>query len=135
MKNLFGVMPGIIYGWPKNVLHWEGIAESILDINATVRPALTIVDAIVGMEGDGPIMGTPKSVGGLMLGRSLPAVDATAVRAMGLNPYGVEYLTAASGRLGPIHPWNITQRGEPIDAIRTQFRVLELPHLSDLANR
>ena len=43
-------MPGIIYGWPKNVLHFAGIEPSILDINATVRPAFAIVDGIVGME-------------------------------------------------------------------------------------
>ena len=61
MKNLFGVMPGVAYGWPKNVLHHAGIPGSILDINAAVKPALAIVDGIVGMEGDGPIMGTPKN--------------------------------------------------------------------------
>ena len=38
MKNLFGVMPGVAYGWPKNVLHHAGIPGSILDINAAVRP-------------------------------------------------------------------------------------------------
>ena len=59
MKNLFGVMPGVCYGWPKNVLHHAGIPDSILDINAAVRPHLAIVDGIIGMEGDGPIMGTP----------------------------------------------------------------------------
>jgi uncharacterized protein (DUF362 family) len=36
MKNLFGIIPSAIYGWPKNVLHWAGIAESILDINSTL---------------------------------------------------------------------------------------------------
>ena len=39
MKNLFGVMPGVAYGWPKNVLHHAGIPGSILDINAAVGPA------------------------------------------------------------------------------------------------
>ena len=63
MKNLFGVMPGIYYGWPKNVLHQAGIENSILDINATLKPHFAIVDGIVGMEGDGPIMGDPKKVG------------------------------------------------------------------------
>jgi uncharacterized protein (DUF362 family) len=129
MKNLFGVMPGIVYGWPKNVFHRAGINESILDINAAVRPSLAIADGIVGMEGDGPIMGKPKEVGCLVIGRNLAAVDATCTRVMGLNPYGVKYLAAASGRFGPIHPWNITQRGESIDAVRTHFEVLDLPHL------
>ena len=35
MKNMFGVVPTTCYGWPKNVLHWKGIQESILD---TVPP-------------------------------------------------------------------------------------------------
>ena len=129
MKNLFGVMPGIVYGWPKNVLHWAGIPQAILDISATVRPALAIVDAIVGMDGDGPIMGTPRHVGAVVIGRNLPAVDATCVRLMGLDPQRVPYLAAASGRLGPIRAGNIAQRGEPIAALQTRFRLLDLPHL------
>lgn len=133
MKNLFGVMPGVIYGWPKNVLHYQGIDNSILDITATVRPALTIVDGIVGMEGDGPIMGTPKAAGCLLMGKNLPAVDATAVRVMGLNPYAISYLTSASGSLGPIHECNISQRGEPISSVETRFDVLDVPHLRGVA--
>jgi len=129
MKNLFGVMPGVVYGWPKNVLHYAGIDEAILDINATVRPWLAIVDGVVGMEGDGPIMGTPKPLGALVLGRSLPAVDATCARLMGLNPRGVGYLKQASGRLGPVLEGNIAQRGEPVERYRTTFALLDEPHL------
>lgn len=132
MKNLFGVMPGVVYGWPKNVLHHRGIAESILDINATVRPRLSIVDGVVGMEGDGPILGTPKQVGCLIMGRNATAVDATAVRVMGLDPYGVQYLKAASGKLGPIHDWNIAQRGEAIGVSRERFDLPARPHLEPL---
>jgi uncharacterized protein (DUF362 family) len=133
MKNFFGVMPGIVYGWPKNVLHWHGIPQSILDINMAVRPHLAIVDGIVGMEGDGPIMGTPKPARCLIVGRDLPAVDATATRVMGLDPFGVEYLVGASGRLGAIHEQNISQRGEAIVDVRTKFNILDLPHLSRVA--
>jgi hypothetical protein len=81
MKNLFGLMPGTVYGWPKNVLHMAGIESSILDIVATVRPHLAIVDGIVGMEGDGPILGDPRAAGVLVMGTSFPAVDATAAAA------------------------------------------------------
>lgn len=133
MKNFFGVMPGIVYGWPKNVLHWHGIPQSILDINAAVRPHLAIVDGIIGMEGDGPIMGTPKTVGCMIVGRDLAAVDATATRVMGLEPRGVEYLIGASGRLGAIQEQNIAQRGESIGQIRTKFNILDLPHLRRVA--
>src|SRR4029077_16767510 len=95
MKNLFGVMPGIYYGWPKNVLHHAGISRSILDITAAVRPHLAIVDGISGMESDGPIMGTPKNAGVLVMGTNLPAVDATCTRLMRINPWRIEYLAAA----------------------------------------
>ena len=77
LKNFFGVMPGVVYGWPKNVLHHAGIGRSIVDIVAAVKPHLAIVDGIVGMEGDGPIMGTPRQAGVLVMGTNLPAVDAT----------------------------------------------------------
>ena len=46
MKNLFGLVPGAVYGWPKNLLHYCGIDASILDLNATIRPTFAIVDAI-----------------------------------------------------------------------------------------
>jgi uncharacterized protein (DUF362 family) len=36
LKNMFGTIPGSVYGWPKNVLHWKGIDRSILDINCTI---------------------------------------------------------------------------------------------------
>jgi len=132
MKNLFGIMPGIVYGWPKNVLHYHGIPESIFDINATVPSSLTIVDGIVGMEGDGPIMGTPKPLGCLLVGRNATAVDATVSRIMGLNTYGIQHLVAASGRLGPIHEQNIEQRGERIEDFATPFAILDVPHLKNV---
>ncbi len=124
MKNLFGVMPGVYYGWPKNVLHHAGIPESILDITATVRPHLAIIDGIVGMEGDGPIMGTPKTVGAIVMGTNLPAVDATAARLMGIDPRRVSYLAKASGQLGPISERHITQRGETIAAMAQPFALI-----------
>jgi len=124
MKNLFGLMPGIVYGWPKNVFHWAGLEQSVLDINATVQPRLAIVDGIVGMEGDGPIMGTPKPAGVLVMGRDLAAVDATAARIMGIDPLKVAYLEAAHGVLGTILADNIIQRGESLTAVRTDFQLL-----------
>jgi len=126
MKNLFGVMPGVVYGWPKNVLHHAGIPQSILDINAAVRPHLAIVDGIVAMEGDGPIMGVPRKAGLLVLGTNPPAVDATCTRLMGLDPWRIEYLAAASGRLGPIAEPHIRQRGESIASLAQKFQVLNV---------
>jgi uncharacterized protein (DUF362 family) len=125
MKNLFGVMPGIYYGWPKNVLHHAGIENSILDINATLKPHFAIVDGIVGMQGDGPIMGDPKQAGVLVMGRNLPAVDATCCRIMGIDPYKVSYLERADNWLGPIGEGSIEQRGETIATVRTNFELID----------
>jgi uncharacterized protein (DUF362 family) len=125
MKNLFGIMPGKFYGWPKNSLHLAGIHESILDINASIKPYLAIVDGIVGMEGDGPIMGTAKEANVLVMGRNFPAVDATCARIMGINPKKIPYLNRASGLLGPVEEEEIEQRGDVIQAVRTNFQLLE----------
>jgi uncharacterized protein (DUF362 family) len=125
LKNMFGVMPGIYYGWPKNVLHHAGIENSILDINATLKPHFAIVDGIVGMEGDGPIMGDPKQVGVLVMGKNFAAVDATCCRIMGIDPYKVSYLERADNWLGPISEGAIEQHGETIASVRTNFNLIE----------
>lgn len=128
MKNFFGVLPGICYGWPKNVLHYQGIGQSILDITATVQPHLAIVDGIIGMEGDGPIMGTRKRANVLVMGTNLPAVDATTSRLMGFDPLRIDYLRNASGRLGPIQAQHIQQRGETLKELVTRFELPDHPH-------
>jgi uncharacterized protein (DUF362 family) len=125
MKNMFGVMPGIYYGWPKNVLHWAGLEESILDINMTIKPHFAIVDGIVGMEGDGPIMGKAKKAGVLVMGRNLTAVDATCCRIMGINPFKIKYLKQAAKYLGPIKEDDIIQLGESIKSVQTNFDLLD----------
>ncbi|HET9370396.1 MAG TPA: DUF362 domain-containing protein [Vicinamibacterales bacterium] len=125
MKNLFGTVPGAVYGWPKNILHFRGIPASILDLVSTVRPGLSIVDGIVGMEGDGPIMGRPKPVGMIAMGTDLPAVDATCARVMGLEPARIPYLETAGDFLGNIDAARIDQRGEPIARFRTNFDLIE----------
>ena len=122
MKNLLGVLPGVIYGWPKSILHNAGIHAPILDVTAAMAPHLAIVDAIVGMEGDGPSMGSPRHVGALVLGTSMPAVDATATRLMGFNPARVPYLAGAEeARLGPIAARYIRQHGESIESMGQTF--------------
>lgn len=125
MKNMFGVMPGIIYGWPKNLLHWAGITKSILDINATIKPQVAIVDGIIGMQGDGPIMGSPIQSNVLVIGRNFPAVDATCARIMGINPHKIPYIKGASGWLGATKEKNIEQRGESIESVQKDFQLVD----------
>jgi uncharacterized protein (DUF362 family) len=124
LKNMFGIVPGSCYGWPKNILHWAGIDRAILDINAAARPDFAIVDGIVGMEGNGPIQGTPKDSGVLIFGNDPVAVDATCCRVMGLAPERVKYLAGAGTLLGHLKVDKIQQLGEPIASVRTSFAVL-----------
>jgi uncharacterized protein (DUF362 family) len=125
MKNFFGAVPGAVYGWPKNILHVHGIENSILDLNATIRPHLAIVDAVMAMEGDGPIMGTPRHLGFIGMGTDVVAVDATCARVIGLNPRRLPYLDVASHFLGNVDLHRIDQRGEKISRYATTFEVVD----------
>ena len=125
LKNMFGVVPGGCYGWPKNILHWAGIDRAILDINAAVRPDFAIVDGIIGMEGNGPLQGTPKACGVLVLGDDPVAVDSTCARVMGLAPERIKYLSRAATLLGHMNPAKISQIGESINNVRKPFAVLK----------
>jgi uncharacterized protein (DUF362 family) len=124
LKNMFGIVPGNCYGWPKNDLHWAGLTRSILDINGTVRPDFAIVDGIVGMEGNGPIQGIAKPCGVLVLGEDPVAVDATCTRIMGLAPERIDYLAHAGLLLGHLKEENIRQLGESVASVKTPFAVL-----------
>jgi uncharacterized protein (DUF362 family) len=124
MKNLFGLVPGSVYGWPKNKLHHIGIPRSIVELNRTFRKTFAIVDGIVGMEGNGPIQGKPKHAGVLVMGPDVVAVDATCCRIMGINPDKVEYLDLAAN-LGNLDPGRIQQRGERPETLRTDFALVE----------
>jgi uncharacterized protein (DUF362 family) len=125
LKNLFGTLPGICYGWPKNELHWRGIDNSIVDIALTRPPDLEIVDGIIGMEGDGPLNGTPKPLGALIMGYDPVAVDATCCRLMRLNPERITYLVMAQRkRLGWWCEPAIRQIGEQIDDVAQPFETV-----------
>jgi uncharacterized protein (DUF362 family) len=125
LKNLFGTMPGTCYGWPKNELHWRGIDNSIVDIALTRPPDLAIVDAIVGMEGDGPLNGTAKPLGAIIMGCDSLAVDATCCRLMKLNPERVGYLMLGQMRkLGVLREAQIPLIGEKVEPLAQPFETV-----------
>jgi uncharacterized protein (DUF362 family) len=123
LKNLFGVLPGAAYGWPKNFFHWRGIPASILDVNRTVQPDFAIVDGIVGMEGDGPLNGPAVPSGAVVVGDALAAVDATCCRLMGFVPERVPYLAAAARHHGSIAARDVTVVGPPLITLARAYRV------------
>jgi uncharacterized protein (DUF362 family) len=109
LKNMFGVVPGSRYGWPKNVLHWAGIDRSILDICATVRPQFVIADGIVGMEGDGPLNGTAKDLHTVLLSDDPVAADSILAEMLGFRSEKIRYLYEAGRFLGNLHEPKISR--------------------------
>ena len=124
LKNCFGCVPGRIYGWPKNALHWAGLEQSILDVAAAVRPDYAIVDGIVGMEGNGPISGTPVPANVLVFGDDPVATDTVGARLMGFDPAKVAYIAEAARFLGQGDIDHIRLAGEDLDAATKDFAVL-----------
>ena len=102
-----------------------------MDIALTRPPDLAIVDGIIGMEGDGPLNGTAKPLGALIMGCDPVAVDATCCRLMQLNPERLGYLVlGCRKKLGQVAEADIQQIGERIDALARPFETL--PHFHPL---
>ncbi len=121
LKNCFGCLPGRVYGWPKNALHWVGIDNAIVDVAGAVRPSYALVDGIVAMEGNGPIDGTAKPAGVLVFGNDLVATDTVSASMMGVDPQQITYLREAARFLGQGDLERITQVGEAPQAYATSF--------------
>ena len=120
MKNLFGLVPGNVYGWPKNPLHWAGIDECIADLHYLFPRQFCLVDGIDAMEGNGPILGTRKQAGVVVGGAHPPAVDATCCRIMQIDPAKIRYLRIVANRSS----WNLEatqQLGERVDSVAMRF--------------
>lgn len=99
VKNMFGAVPGIT----KPQYHYRfpdpaDFSDMIIDIHSYFKPRLNIVDAIVGMEGNGPTQGTPKELGLLLAGEDPFALDLACCRLMNLDPKKVPTVEAAIKR-------------------------------------
>ncbi len=130
MKNMFGVVPGAKYGWPKNILHWKGIQESILDVCATVPVHFVIADAIVAMEGNGPLNGHPRPLNRIVLADDPVAADATCARLMGLDPTRITHIRIGSQFLGNVSTQRIDQLADAVCVPVSPFDVVpEFQHL------
>ena len=100
-KNLFGCIPGLKKAeWHTRFPDRERFGQMLIDLLLTVKPAMAVLDGIIGMEGDGPGGGEPRSVGLVMgcEGDELPLLDCAVCRLMGLEFTRVPYLAAAAQR-------------------------------------
>jgi uncharacterized protein (DUF362 family) len=122
MKNLFGIVPGAVYGWPKNILHWAGIDNVIADLHTVFPKQFCLVDGIEAMEGNGPIQGTAKHLGVVVAGSHPPSVDATCCHIMGIDPPKLKYLELAASR-SEFNVWQPQQLGERITDVSSDFQL------------
>jgi uncharacterized protein (DUF362 family)/Pyruvate/2-oxoacid:ferredoxin oxidoreductase delta subunit len=98
-KNLFGAIPSL----EKPALHSRfpdvaSFSEMILDLNELLRPRLQVMDAVMGMEGDGPNSGEPRKIGAILASGDYTALDSVAARLMSLDPMEVGTISAAAAR-------------------------------------
>ena len=134
MKNMFGVVPGVKYGWPKNLLHWCGIQQSIVDLMATVPVHFVIADAIVCMEGNGPLAGTARRLDRIILSDDPVAADATCARLMGLLPERVPHIAETAKFLGNVLSGRIDQLAADVVSPAAPFQTVEeFEHLREKA--
>ena len=137
IKNLFGLAPPPVYDGPRHKLHQgfsdgQQIHQVLADIAAGLSPALTVMDASIGLEGNGPHHYTAGAYRvdvrdrlghWLMLASRDPvALDATSTRVISLNPQQSEHLMLAHGLgLGEIAEAKIQIAGTPLDEVRMSW--------------
>ena len=116
MKNMFGLLPDKF----KGKYHMKGISKVVVDINTVLKPAFTVIDGFVGMEGEGPIDGTPVQMNLIIAGKDVVATDATAARVMGFNPYEITHIRKAFEKgLGRSEAQII---GEKLETVKRSFK-------------
>jgi uncharacterized protein (DUF362 family) len=116
MKNMFGLLPDKF----KGKYHLKGMSKVVVDINTVLRPALTVIDGFVGMEGKGPVDGTPVQMNLIIAGTDVVATDATACRVMGIHPYEIKHIRKAFEKgLGKSEAQVV---GEKLDAVTRAFK-------------
>ncbi len=116
MKNMFGLLPDKF----KARYHFKGISQVIVDINSVLRPALTVIDGFVGMEGRGPSSGKPVQMNLIIAGTDPVATDSTACRVMGFDPNEISHIRKAAGKgLGTLN--DIELLGEPLENVTRAF--------------
>lgn len=113
LKNLFGVVPGSVYGWPKNILHWQGIDNSIVELASTVPIHYVIADGIEAMEGNGPLHGHRRDLGCIVFSDDSVAADFICCRLMGISPATILHLVK-SQPMGNANEAAIEMLGESV---------------------
>lgn len=90
VKVLFGMIPGIYKAeYHLKMPDIKDFSNLLVDICETVKPHFSIIDGIVGMEGDGPTAGVPKKTGLILASFNPYYLDVAGAYVMGINPEDV----------------------------------------------
>ncbi len=119
VKNLFGCIPGLEKAqYHLKVPDRDDFGNMLVDLTLACKPSLAVMDAIVGMEGEGPAGGTPRSIGALLASADLFALDVVASAIAGFDPLEIYTIKAAARRgLGP-------SSVEDVDVVGANWRQL-----------
>lgn len=120
LKNLLGIIPGSRYGWPKNIIHMNGINPTILGLYQSIPAVISLVDGIIGMEGNGPLFGNPVQHGLLAAGSDPLAVDIICAKLMGFDPNTIPHLFGAAWA-GIGQSEKVNTRGTPMDELQQHY--------------
>lgn len=134
VKNLFGCIPGLEKAqYHLKVPDRDDFGSMLVDLMLACRPSLAVMDAVVGMEGEGPAGGKPRHVGAIMASSDSLALDFVASAMAGLDPMEVYTNRAAHSRgLAPASVDDIRVLGEDWRSLAPQSFELPAVDLSSL---
>jgi ferredoxin len=132
VKNMFGAVPGLEKAeYHMRMPKYGDFADALIDIFLSVKPALNIMDAIIGMDGAGPSAGNPKPIGLVLASEDAFALDYAACLIIGTDPINIPMMKQGSLRgLTPTHCKDIEWIGETLEKVRVgEFHMPQLEHL------
>ncbi len=126
VKNLLGLIPGLgKMGFHRRCPRPDDFGEAIVDIFSLVKPQLAVMDAVSGMEGNGPVSGKLRDIGVILASPDSVALDTVAQLIMGLKPFDVPTTRAAAKRgLGTADLRKMELRGEPLEGVIVENFIL-----------
>lgn len=123
LKNWNGIVPNVHPSDQQQGAHRIDLGQKFADLYRAVKADLTIVDAIIGMEGQGPHAGTPIEMNLIVAGADTVATDAVSSYIMGFDPMEIPSIRCAGTEdLGEINLDKIEIAGEPLDKVRKFFK-------------
>ena len=129
-------LKNMVIGSIQNRDRWISHGAQLMNLNLyriakRIPVHLALIDGWEGMEGDGPVKGTPVQMGVALAGTDYIAVDTVAAYLMGFDPDGIGYLHYANGRLGEGDLSKIKVVGEDPAKHRVSFK----PHRTIASQR